>query len=116
MEINMGTDIHDFSTHIRGKGPATIFGEPSLHYGDSLPFLMLIKTSSGLLTQYQIMYFSMEVTISSVLTLSELHTSALAAILNTFQLKAHLIINKLAIVTAHSLRKKCSCWKWGLTR
>ena len=31
MEINMGTDIHDLSTHIRGKGPATIFGEPSLH-------------------------------------------------------------------------------------
>jgi len=68
MEINMGTDIHNLSTHIRGKGLATIFGEPSLHYGDSLPFLMLIKTSSGVLTQYQIMYFSMEVTISSVLS------------------------------------------------
>lgn len=68
MEINMGTDIHDLSTHIGGKGPATIFSEPSLHYGDSLPFLMLIKTSGGLLTQYQIMYSSMGVTISSVLS------------------------------------------------
>ena len=50
MEINMATDIHHLSTHIRGKGAATIFGEPSLHYRDSLSFLMLIKTSSGLLT------------------------------------------------------------------
>ena len=31
-----------------------------------------------------------------------------------FSTKTHLIINKLAIVTVHSLRKTCSCWKWGL--